>query len=242
MKKLILLQFIFLAAICTHAQESITGVIPDWPGGSGQVGVMSMMGPPEVLGTFDDQGKVEIPLKPDFIAEAKKKVEEANASASDGWTASMNTLGKSFSCGVADLEVVNGEQAISGFPGMSGFMLFNMEEKKRYGYLLVANSKDFVESMVPYKFKPGYQLEWYYVDEDGSVRGDCVLESYALNQKDIYAKTTTYDLDFKKGWNIVKYEIEEVYTDGEGNSYPMKDSYTVLEKMPEGVQFVFLED
>lgn len=242
MKKLVFYVLTALLSTGALAQGSISSTIPGWPGGSGQVGTMSMMGPPEVLGTVDENGTVEIPLKADFLSEVREKLKEANASASDGWTASMNTLGKSFSCGASDLEVVNGDQPITGFPGMGGFVLFNMEEKKRYGYLVVGSSKDFVEAMVPYKFQPGYLLEWYYVDQDGSVKGNCEMESYAVNQKDIYTRTTTYDLELKKGWNIVKYEIEEVYTDGEGNSYPMKDSYNVLDKMPGDVQFVFLED
>ncbi len=223
------------------AQGTIKGTIPDWSGGSGEVAVMAM-GPPEVLGTFDEKGNLEIPLKPNMLAEVRKQVEAANAESSDGWKASLKTLGDRFSCFGTELEVVNGDQPISGFPSMGAFSLVNMEQKKRFGYLMVGSSKEFAEGMVPYKFKPGYFLEWHFVEQPGSVKGMCSMESYAVNQKDLYTKTTTYDLDFKKGWNIVKYEIQEVYTDGEGNSYPMNDSYTVLDKMPGDVQFIFMED
>ncbi|MDX1331393.1 MAG: hypothetical protein R3252_00065 [Robiginitalea sp.] len=241
MKNLYVQLLLALMTTCAVAQESIKGTIPDWSGGPGEVAVMAM-GPPQVLGTFDDMGNLEIPLKPDMLAEVKKEVEAANAESTDGWKASLNTLADRFSCSGGALEVVNGDQPISGFPSMGAFMLVNMEEKKRFGYLMVGSSKDFADGMMPYKFKPGYFLEWYFVEEAGSVKGQCSMESYAVNQEDLYTKTTTYDLDLKKGWNIVKYEIHEVYTDGEGNSYPMNDSYSTIASMPEGVRFIFMED
>ena len=241
MKKLPIRFFLAILSTCGFAQESITGTIPDWSGGSGEVAVMAM-GPPQVLGTFDDMGNLEIPLKTDMLAEVKKQVEAANEGSTEGWKASLKTLGDSFSCSGGELEVVNGEQPISGFPSMGAFMLVNMEQKKRFGYLMVGSSKDFADGMVPYKFKPGYFLEWYFVEEAGSVKGNCSMESYAVNQKDLYTKTTTYDLELKKGWNIVKYEIHEVYTDGEGNSYPMNDSYSTIDSIPSEVKFVFMED
>ena len=241
MKKLPIQFFLALFSAFAFAQGSITGTIPDWSGGSGEVAIMAM-GPPQVLGTFDDLGNLEIPLKTDMLAEVKKQVEAANEGFTDGWKASLKTLGDSFSCFGGELEVVNGEQPISGFPSMGAFMLVNMEQKKRFGYLMVGSSKDFADGMVPYKFKPGYFLEWYFVEEPGSVKGDCSMESYAVNQKDLYAKTTTYDLELKKGWNIVKYEIHEVYTDSEGNSYPMNDSYSTIDAIPGDVQFIFMED
>lgn len=233
--------FLAFLSTCALAQESIKGTIPDWSGGSGEVAVMAM-GPPQVLGTFDDMGNLEIPLKPDMLAEVKKEVEAANEASTDGWKASLNTLGDRFACSDGELEVVNGDQPISGFPSMGAFMLVNMEQKKRFGYLMVGSSREFADGMVPYKFKPGYFLEWYFVEEAGSVKGACSIESYAVNQKDLYTKTTTYNLDLKSGWNIVKYEIHEVYTDGEGNSYPMKDSYSTLASVPAQAQFIFLED
>jgi len=234
---------IFLALLSSYAfaQGAIKGTIPEWSGGPGEVAVMAM-GPPQVLGTFDDMGNLEIPLKPDMLVEVKKQVEEANEGSSDGWKASLKTLGDLFSCSGGDLEVINGEQPISGFPSMGAFMLVNMEQKKRFGYLMVGSSREFADGLVPYKFKPGYFLEWYFVEEPGSVKGECSMESYAVNQKDLYTKTTVYNLDLKKGWNIIKYEIQEVYTDGEGNSYPMKDSYSTIDSIPEEVRFIFMED
>lgn len=242
MKKFHILVFGMLAAMSAHSQQSIKGAIADWPGGSGQVGVMSM-GPPEIVGTFDAQGNVEIPLQPDALNRIKKQVEEANQGSSDGWTASIPAVAERFSCdGETTLSMVGADQPITGLGGPMGFLLVNMDEKKRFGYLMIASSKDFVESMQPYNFKPGYSLEWYYVDEGAQVKGYCSIPSYAMNQEDLFTKTTNYDLDLKKGWNIVKYEIEEVYTDGDGNSYIMNESYTTLDAMPDGVGFVFLDD
>ena len=241
MKKFVIAAWIFMFGFYSMAQGGIKGTIPGWSLGAGQVGVMSM-GPPEIVGSFDAQGNVEIPLKPDALTEVKKQMEEANQGSTDGWTASLPMLGDRFSCFGGALEVTGGEQPITGLGGPMGFLLVNMDQKKSFGYLQIASSKEFVEGMQPYIFKPGYSLEWYYVEQDASVKGTCNMESYAVNQKDLYTQSTSYDLDLKKGWNLIRYEIHEVYTDGEGNSYPMQDSYTTLTAMPSGVQFVFLED
>ena len=236
---------IVVALLCSYgfSQGAIKGTIPEWSGGSGQVGVMSM-GPPEIVGSFDPQGNVEIPLKPNALAEVKKQVEEANQGSSGGWSASIPTVAERYACAGEgqEMEIEGGDQLITGLGGPMGFLLVNMEEKKRYGYLVIASSRDFVEAMEPYTFETGYSLEWYYVDQEATVKGYCSMPSYAVNQEDLYTKTTTYDLQLKKGWNIVRYEIQEVYTDGEGNSYIMNESYTTLDAMPDGVRFVFLED
>jgi hypothetical protein len=241
MKNILTLMAATLIGNALSAQGAITGTIPNWSNGSGEVALV-MMGPPKVLGTFDDQGRLEIPLPPDFLAQARQEVEEANASASGGWKASLPTLGDRYSCTGGDLEVTGGAQAISGFPAMGGFDLVSMEREERFGYLMAASSREFAEGMEPYKFKPGYFLEWHFVEEPASVKGTCSSEAYAMNVEELYTATMEYDLDFKKGWNIVKYEIMEVFTDREGNSYPMKEKYSVLGEMPADVQFIFLPE
>jgi hypothetical protein len=241
MKKILTLMAVAFIGNAIYAQGAITGIIPEWSNGSGEVALV-MMGPPKLLGTFDEQGRLEIPLPPDFLAQARKEVEEANASASDGWKASLRTLGENYSCPGGDLEVAGGDQPISGFPAMGSFDLVSMEREERFGYLMAASSRDFAEGMEPYKFIPGYFLEWHFVEEPASVRGTCSSDAYAMNAEELYTATMEYALDFKKGWNIVKYEILEVFTDREGNSYPKKEKYTVLGEMPADVQFIFMPD
>lgn len=226
-----------------YSQGAITGTIPNWSNGSGEVALV-MMGPPKVLGTFDDQGRLEIPLPPDFLAQSIKEVEEANASASGGWKASLPTVAERYACsqGEWDINTSGADQPISGFPAMGGFDLVSMEREERLGYLMAASSREFAEGMEPYNFKPGYFLEWHFVEEPASVKGSCSSDAYAMNVEELYTATMEYDLDFKKGWNIVKYEILEVFTDREGNSYPMKEKYTVLDEMPADVQFIYLPE
>lgn len=241
MKIILALMAATLIGNAIFAQGAITGNIPDWPNGSGEVALV-MMGPPVLLGTFDEQGRLEIPLPPDFLAQAQKQIEEANAAASGGWEASLPILGDRYSCPGGALEVTGGDQPISGFPAMGSFDLLSMEKEERYGYLMAASSRDFAEGMEPYNFKPGYFLEWHFVEEPASVKGSCSSDAYAMNAEELYTATMEYDLDFIKGWNIVKYEILEVFTDREGNSYPMKEKYTALGEMPADVQFIFMPD
>ena len=60
MKRMLTLLAIAFIGNALWAQGAITGSIPDWTRGSGEVALV-MMGPPKVLGTFDAQGRLEIP-------------------------------------------------------------------------------------------------------------------------------------------------------------------------------------
>lgn len=241
MKTFLTLCLIAATAIAANSQDRISGTIPNWSRGAGQVAVMSM-GPPEVIGTLAADGSFEVPLKPDYLAEVEKAMEAANSRDNNGWTASLNTLEGRYSCLDDTLEKVNAGQPITGFPAMGAFMLVNMEEEKNLGYLMMGSSKAFAESMRPNKFQPGYFLEWYFLGEDARVSGECSISSYAMNQEETYEHLTVYDLDFKAGWNIVKYEILEVFTDKEGNSYPKKERYSILSEMPAEVELIYLTD
>lgn len=110
---------------------------------------------------------------------------------------------------------------------------------------MMVNHKEFAEtyrSYGQYNAKPGYFLDWFYFAEPSSVIGECTTESYAVNQEETYKAITDYQLDFKAGWNLVQYEISEIFTDKEGLTYALKTNYKTLEKLPEGVQYIYFED
>ena len=54
--------------------------------------------------------------------------------------------------------------------------------------------------------------------------------------------TTAYQLEFKKGWNLVQYEIAEIFTDKDGLTYALKTNYKTLDKLPEAIQYFYFED
>ncbi|MDM9630043.1 hypothetical protein [Robiginitalea aurantiaca] len=224
------------------AQEAITGSIPNWDNGSGSV--FTGMITPTIVGTIDDKGALEIILKPDFLSEVKQQMEAENADESNKWKSSMMTLEKAYTCNGGTVEVVNGDQHFTSLSTMGFFILGSMEKQKRYGDMMPASSLEFVTAfrkLGSYIFKEGYSLDWYYVDEAGSVKGTCIVNSGTLSGE-MYERTAEYDLDFKKGWNLVKYEVQKVFADKDGKTYIEKDHYSTISEMPPGVEFVFVPE
>ena len=108
--------------------------------------------------------------------------------------------------------------------------------------LSLGSSREFITSYFSLgkkDFVTGYYIDFYYVNEDASVKGVCKTESYTLDMQNTFFLTHVYDIDLKKGWNIVKIAVTEVYEDQEGHVRPLSYEMITLEKLPEDVQFIF---
>jgi hypothetical protein len=224
------------------AQEAITGNIPDWSLGEGEV--IGGFKTPIIMGTVTADGTFAIPLKENYMNEVKLQIEQENRESTSGWTSSLLTLGRAFGCSSETLKSENADQPVSKVSTMGMFALGKMEEQKLYGYLLAASSENFAKSIKDYnnEFKTGYFVDWYYVDEPATIKGSCSMESYAINQEEMYTTTQEYDLVFQPGWNIIKYEIEAVFEDRDGKAYPEKERYTTLATVPADIKFIFMPD
>ena len=65
------------------------------------------------------------------------------------------------------------------------------------------------------------------------------MESYALNQEESYMAKNIYELDFKPGWNIVKYEVLELFEDRDGKTYASMALWKTLDELPSDVQYIY---
>jgi hypothetical protein len=116
-----------------------------------------------------------------------------------------------------------------------------------YGYVMMTSSREFAEVLMSYGQEnavKGYVLDWYYFEDDVSVTGSCDIESYTMTQKeeDVYVQKTNYDLQLKKGWNIVKYEYADLYEDSSGKIYPKVINYETIDAIPEETGFYFFSE
>ena len=225
-----------------QAQQTVKGNISNWDKGSGSI--ITGMVTPNIVGTIDDKGALEIALQPDFLSEMKKQTEAENADESNKWKSAMMTLEEFYVCEGGNLEVVNGDQYFTSLSTMGYFILGNMEKQEKFGDMMPASSPEFVtgfRKLGEYIFTEGYNLDWYYLDEAGSVKGTCSVNSGTLSGE-MYERKINYDLNFKKGWNLVKYEVESVFSDKDGKTYIKQENYITISEMPEGVEFVFLPE
>ena len=120
---------------------------------------------------------------------------------------------------------------------------------QRIGSLNMASAIELIDGWNPmlhhYHDIPGYSLEWYYVSNETSVKGQCVKEDRYGEGKD-FDITTVYDVDFKPGWNLLKtaFDGERILIDwGEGehnkHSYYKEKKITVVNAIPDDAKWVF---
>lgn len=80
----------------------------------------------------------------------------------------------------------------------------------------------------------------YIFDEKASVNGECFSTKFA--DSETFKEKHHFNLNFKKGWNLVEHEIQEVFKDKTGKIHPTKIQWKVVEEMPEDVQWTFIAE
>ena len=89
---------------------------------------------------------------------------------------------------------------------------------------------------------PGYYLRWIYLEAPASVTGECKVPTYTGNDEEMYEDTTLFDVQLEKGWNVVKYEIAEIFTSQSGKTYPSKTLVSKLQAVPDDLQWQAIGD
>lgn len=239
--KIILASCLLYFSIDARAQDEFSGQIEGWvPAVDAQV--IAGMRVPYEIGKITADGSFSIPLESDFLEQTQKRMEAENQGDSK-WTASLMSLEKAFSCMSGDLQMSGASQPMVKLSSFGGFSLANISEKKMYGAFMMVDSEAFAKAFLAtgeFRTQPGYYLDWFFFEEAATVQGDCTIDSYAVNQKEVFEKTTRFNLDFKPGWNLVSYAVESVFTDQEGKTYPQVIQWETLEELPGDVKFLYL--
>lgn len=195
------------------------------------------------IGTVDADGSFSIPLNDDFINKMKNSIEQDNENMDD-WTAQLITTGRMFNCSSGNVDVTNKDLPIIKLSSYGSYMIADPEEEVQYGYFMATSSIHFTEAFNSFgqiDAVEGYYVDWFYFEEPLTVSGSCGVETYAMNQEDIYVKMTHYDLEFNAGWNLVKYEVADVYDDPDGTNMPLEIAYSTLDTVPDEVIYHFFE-
>jgi len=237
----------YILAICyaisflTSAQETFTGTLDQWS--NGKADVVSGYGAPIKIGEINNDGVFIIHLTDDLIAQIKKDEKEYNSNSTDGWTTKAKTISEVFYCESENAEIINGSLPVEGFSYNGIYVLGIIESQKELGGFRAVSSKAFNDSFFSYgqkDYTKGYFLDYYYVEDSAVVKGVCKSTNYTLDLKETFDIINEYNIDFKKGWNIVKTEVVELYTDQSGKVFPLKTVWKTLDKIPEDVLFVFI--
>jgi len=211
--------------------------------GGPTAGVLAGTMTPIKVGEVDEDGQFTLVLDDSFKEKSLAAVEEQNAGDS-GWSVELATIERAFGCNGDGVDTSGGEQVVVSLLGDGWLLVGNLEEQVLHGRFAAADSRAFAEAQGAWDADtiPGWSVDWYYFENPASVQGSCTGEMYAYNQSDSYEMTTEYALDFKPGWNLVRYQIHSVYEDPDGPDQYTRASYETLDALPEGVTFPFVED
>ncbi len=243
MKPLMLgLSLIF--CISMNAQTSVLGNVNNWSQGEAVLVNYGMFNKKMVeIGTINSDGTLNIPLDPDYLNTIKKIAEIEVAKAPEGWSMNYNTVANAFTCMLKEnISINNGDAIVIGLPEL---LISDKSGQKEYGYLYAVSAPEVAWWLHSYGQKgisPGYYLRWIYVESPASVSGECKVPTYTGNDDEMYEDLTLFDVKLEKGWNVVKYEIAEIFTSQTGKTYPSKTMVRKLEIVPSDLQWQAIRD
>jgi len=233
---------LFIISSSALSQESFRGKLENYDKGKADI-VTGMMGFIEV-GEITPDGTFIIPLPEDFLQQMQTQIEKENAE-SKNWSSKMLSLKEAFSCSGDSMEYMNADQPVAKLFTMGTLSIVDVGKKKFYGNMMVASSREFSEAINSFgkkTYHTGYYLDWFFVKKPALVKGSCGIKSFTGNGQESFQKAITYDLDLKPGWNLVKYEIEKIFTGENDKTFIQEFSYKTLDKLPNEVTYQFFKE
>lgn len=223
------------------SQLLLEGEIKNWNKGEGRLVYQDMItGDLTDMGSIDEKGGIKIPLAPNFKEEVDLMVKKALENAPQGWSLRKNTVASTFNCNPDETIMTNGEAEVLGLPELE---LTDKEGMAENGYLYACNNQQVAEWLKSWGMENaarGYYLRWFFIEEDASVNGECIIPTYTGNGDENYVDLTVVRLELKKGWNTVKTEFEELFTDQNGKTYASRTIISRIDETPEDLDWFAL--
>ena len=245
-----------LASVGCNAQNSITGTVANYQNGKGLITFSDMIsrGDQIVLGNIEKDGIFNIPLDENYLTSIKEKAKNAQKTAPSGWQMKFKTVAATYGCDFDNTnieylddgtekitfagstkknEIVhkNGEAIVIGMPDLN----ITDKEGKTGSVLYAVNHPEIAKWLYSYgqgNAVKGYYLQWFFVEDEASAKGECVVPTYTGIGDENYNQVTITNLELQKGWNIVKYSITEIFTNGNGKTTALKTEITTIAELP----------
>ena len=259
---IVILALSALTSVGCNAQNSITGTIANYKNGEGLITSFDMITrDPMVLGNIDKDGKFNIPLDENYLTVIKGKAKKAKENAPNDWQIEFKTVATTFGCdfdnenteylddGTEKItytgstkknEIIheNGEAIVTGIPDPN---LTDKDGNTVHSVLYAVSQPEIAKWLYSYgqdNAVKGYYLQWYFVEEKATAKGECVVPTYTGSGEENYNSVTITNLELQKGWNIIKYNITEVFTDAIGQTTPSKIEITSIAELPTDVLWI----
>lgn len=231
--------FILNVQLETFAQGTLSGVISDYTDGKGLIISHDIVtGIKYTWGTIDDDGMITVPLSATYLDEIKEMAAKAQKKAPKGFTLKLPTVEDAFTCRYPDVKFENPNYLVSGLPDL---ILTDKKKKAENGRIYAVNNPliaNWLHHDQQGGIGLGYYLMFYFAQDTASAIGTCMITNYTGIGEENYDKFTLYDLQLEKGWNIVQYEIEEVFESKSGGVFPEVIKVTKLKNLPDDLIWV----
>jgi len=216
------------------AQNIIQGVISDYTNGDGLIISYDIVtGDKITWGIIDNAGNIEIPLKSDHLDQVKKMAVKAQKKAPKGFTLKFPTVGDEFTCRFPDIKFEYPNAMLSGLPDL---ILTDRKKQAENGNIYPVNNPTIANWLHNFQdgdVATGYYLRFCFVEEKSSAKGTCMVNTYTGLGDENFDAFTLFDLELDEGWNIIRYEIEEVFESKSGKVFPEVIQVTKMEKLPD---------
>ncbi|MGX1024206.1 hypothetical protein [Psychroflexus sp. MBR-150] len=230
-----------LFSMTCQAQEAISGSISNYTGGEKLIAFYDMISKETMeIGTIDEEGNFSIPLDENYLKTIKLKAENAKAKAPEGWEIEFKTVATTFECSGLMVEYENGEALVVGMPDLE-VKAKNAEWDESVMYAV--SNPEIANWLYSYGEKnsaKGYYLQWFFVEEPASAKAECLWQT-SVSTGETYNNKTIINLELQKGWNIIKYNIAEVFTDANGKITPSKTEISRIDRIPDNIQWVVVK-
>ena len=247
----------------TNPFLEIMGTIANYENGEGTITANDFWtGDKTTIGTLATNGNFTIPLDQDFFTTVKKKMAAEEKNKPKGGVINYHRVNTVFTCGSEGFgyknttENINDSISVTNYPRYAEtnyatfknaesiilkLPLLNLTDKKgdSHGLLYAASSLEIAEwlgSGGMGDIIKGYYLEWIFVENSAAVQGICAIPT-STNNGEEYTDTTKTNLELQKGWNIIKYDVTDVFTSTDRQTKAAMTKITAISKIPEDLKW-----
>lgn len=227
----------------TLSQTVVNGKIDNYTGKEADIIVNPFF--PETVGEINPEGEFTARFDGSYYKRMEKRIEESQKK--ETGRMSFSTLKRfqtRFQCKDDTFSFSNSKQPYAELIASIGFIVGDLKNNGVNGIIKIVNSKSFDASQVfNHQNDPttGYMLDWYYVEDAAEVDGNCTRRMSTGEGDETYDWNIKVDLDLQPGWNLVKYEVSNIFTGKAGDKFVQNASYSSIDNMPEDVKFIYLE-
>ncbi len=197
-------------------------------------------------GAIDENGNTSFSLDYDFMDKILIEAEQQQKDAPEGWTLSFHTVGSKHECNKYGyentIEIENPDARMFGLPP---FFVGKEATETSYGTMYIASSLEIASWLDSYQMEnaaTGFYIEWIYIEKEASVKGSCSMLTMTGYEDEEMIVTTSYDLNFEAGWNMLVYSIDEVFESLSGRVFLTKMTVTTSQFFSEDAQVFILND